>query len=278
MGRWNPQYVIRAVEPVLSSTNVVIVETDIGQGYLKAIGNPSGEHCLACEFVGTQLAEWLGLQTLDYGLITLDVEFNVIRFHSGGCAKSGPAFITRLEKGQPWQGTRDELRKIMNPEDISRLVVLDTWIMNRDRKSPLMAVTDNILLSQENAAPGKVRLVAIDHTHCLGASGRDQPSLARLENVDDRTIYGLFPEFRDSLDRAAVRDAARRLKTLTQPTVESIVESIPLEWKVSQSARKRLARVILNRAAWVAENIEHSLLGPKHRQGRFDFGVSENQP
>lgn len=278
MSRWNPQYVIRAVDPVLSSTNVVIVETDIGQGYLKAIGNPAGEHCLACELVGTQLAEWLGLQTLDYGLITLDASVDVIRFYSGGSAKSGPAFITRLEKGQPWQGTRDELRKVSNPEDISRLVVFDTWIMNKDRKSALMAVPDNILLSTDQSVPGKPRMVAIDHTHCLGASGHDRPSLNRLENVSDQTIYGQFAEFREFLDRTVVRDTTRRLKRLAQPTVEGIVGSIPLEWKVSQAARKRLVRVILDRAAWVAGNIEHCLLGPKHKQGSFDFGASENQP
>lgn len=69
VGRWHPKYVVRPIDARLSSTNVVIVETDLGPGFLKAIGNPAGTHCLACELVATQLAEWLGLQTLDYGLI-----------------------------------------------------------------------------------------------------------------------------------------------------------------------------------------------------------------
>jgi hypothetical protein len=41
------------------------VETDAGEGFLKAMGNPESPHVLACELVGTLLAEWLGLPTLE---------------------------------------------------------------------------------------------------------------------------------------------------------------------------------------------------------------------
>jgi hypothetical protein len=62
-GIWHPQTIKRFVESVPSSTSVVRVETDAGEGFLKAMGNPEGEHVLACELVGTFLAEWLGLPT-----------------------------------------------------------------------------------------------------------------------------------------------------------------------------------------------------------------------
>lgn len=92
----------------------------------------------------------------------------------------------------------------MNPEDISRLVVFDTWIMNRDRKSQLMLKLDNVLMSTAKTSVGKLRLVAIDHTHCFGASGDVKLDLSHLEMPDDTDTYGLFTEFRDFLERSVV--------------------------------------------------------------------------
>ena len=231
VGRWHPQYIVRPIDSRQSSTNVVIVETDIGQGFLKAIGNPAGTHCLASEFVGTQLAEWLGLQTLDYGLVNVDDKIDDIRFYSGGKAKSGPAFIAKLEPGDVWNGSKKQLRQLVNSDDISKLVVFDTWVMNRDRKSKLMAVTDNVFLSTTKTAKGKLRMVAIDHTHCFAAENSVRLDLDQIKIPDDFEVYWLFPEFRDFWDRSAVREVAERLGKLEKAAVEAIVGSIPSEWR-----------------------------------------------
>lgn len=60
-GVWKPQTILRYVESIPTSTRVVRVETDQGEGFLKALGNPEGPHVLACELVGTLLAEWMGI-------------------------------------------------------------------------------------------------------------------------------------------------------------------------------------------------------------------------
>lgn len=277
VGRWHPQYIVRPIDSRQSSTNVVIVETDIGQGFLKAIGNPAGTHCLASEFVGTQLAEWLGLQTLDYGLVNVDDKIDDIRFYSGGKAKSGPAFIAKLEPGDVWNGSKKQLRQLVNSDDISKLVVFDTWVMNRDRKSKLMAVTDNVFLSTTKTAKGKLRMVAIDHTHCFAAENSVRLDLDQIKIPDDFEVYGLFPEFRDFWDRSAVREVAERLGKLEKAAVEAIVGSIPSEWGVSVSTRKRLVKLIVQRAGQTANEIEGRLLGPKHRQNDLNYGNSEGE-
>ena len=277
VGRWHPQYIVRPIDSRQSSTNVVIVETDIGQGFLKAIGNPAGMHCLASEFVGTQLAEWLGLQTLDYGLVNVDDKIDNIRFYSGGKAKTGPAFIAKLEPGDVWDGSKKQLRQLVNPEDISRLVVFDTWVMNRDRKSKLMAVTDNVFLSTTKTVKGKLRMVAIDHTHCFAAQDMVRLDLDQIKIPDDFDVYGLFSEFRDFLDRPTVREVAERLGKLETSTVEAIVGSIPSEWGVSASTQKRLVKLIVQRAAQTAIEIEDRVLGPKHRQNDLNYGNSEGE-
>ncbi|MDB5344787.1 MAG: hypothetical protein JWP89_3164 [Schlesneria sp.] len=278
VGRWHPNYIVRPIDSRQSSTNVVIVETDIGPGYIKAIGNPAGTHCLASELVGTQLAELIGLQTLNYGLIHVDDSIDDIRFYCGTKAKSGPAFIAESEPGDVWDGSQKQLRQLMNPEDISRLVVFDTWTLNRDRKSQKMAMTDNVFMSTTNTEKGKLRLVAIDHTHCFVDQDGIQLDLTQIKTPVDFAVYGLFPEFRDFLDRPTVRIVADRLGRLDNVTVEGIVASIPSEWGVRASTRKLMVKFLLQRAAQTANEIEDRLFGPKHQQNHLEFGDSGNEP
>src|SRR5690348_15452179 len=61
---WAPTMVRRVVRVSRTSTQVVVVETDAGRAYLKALGNTAGEHALAREWIGTELAAAMGLRTL----------------------------------------------------------------------------------------------------------------------------------------------------------------------------------------------------------------------
>src|SRR5215472_12463566 len=93
---WQPRTVLRFVKALPTSTNVVRVDTDAGEGFLKALGNPEGPHVLACELVGTMLAEWLGMPTLQYAVVQLTAD-DEIPLASGGMAAPGPAYITKAE-------------------------------------------------------------------------------------------------------------------------------------------------------------------------------------
>lgn len=132
---WVPTAIRRFTASRDSGAGVLVVETDAGTGYLKAMGNPGGDHVLACEWVGTHLARWFGLQTLDFALIEV-TELDELPFYRGGFAATGPAFITRSERGSPWGGTDRQLKQLINPEDISRLVVFDSLTRNWDRYAP----------------------------------------------------------------------------------------------------------------------------------------------
>src|SRR4051794_38425377 len=100
---WQPTTVTRFLRGIPSSARTAVVETDAGTGYLKALGNPEGPNTLACELVGTRLAQWLGLPTLDFALINID-DVDEIPFYNSagemdGRAFPGAAFITREERG-----------------------------------------------------------------------------------------------------------------------------------------------------------------------------------
>ena len=68
--------------------------TDVGKAYCKALGNRQGPHALACEWVGSQLAKWLGLPTFDFAIMELDDQ-EEIPLPRGGPAPPGPAVTRR---------------------------------------------------------------------------------------------------------------------------------------------------------------------------------------
>ncbi len=272
-GNWAPTTVLRVIRSFPTGSEVVRVETDQGEAYLKALGNAGGPHVLACEWTGTHLARWMGLPTLEFALIGVTQE-DEIPFAGGKKAEPGPAFISRAERGIAWGGRRESLEQTSNPSDVNRLVVFDTWTLNCDRHHPDSTQRkpnrDNVFLSQEGGKPGQLVLKAIDHGHCF-TCGRDlTPSVGRIDLVNDARVYGLFDEFWPLMDRTEVQVAATHLRALEESWVRSIVEAIPVEWSVDSSARTALVRLICDRARYVADHIVETIW-PQRELG-FDSG------
>lgn len=267
---WQPKIIRRFVKSVATATETVLVETDQGRGYLKALGNKSGPHTLACEWVGTNIAKLLGLQTLDFSIIE-NANDDEIPLASGNLALPGPAFITRAEKGISWGGKATELDKIANAEDIGRLVLFDTWVLNCDRYPADLTARkpnrDNVFLSREGAPRGRFLIKAIDHTHCLTCGRELNMNMAHIDIVRDERIYGLFPEFKPLLVRLDVTRAISDLRTIGRPDIQTIVDRIPSAWQVNKPVRDALVNFLCDRAAFLSENFISILW----RQGELDL-------
>src|SRR5580704_1943602 len=71
MGDWTPapKRVTRVLQQLATSTQPLLVETDRGDAFIKLPSNREGPHALACDLVGTRLAEWLQLPTFELALI-----------------------------------------------------------------------------------------------------------------------------------------------------------------------------------------------------------------
>ena len=264
---WRPKQVLRFIRNFDSGAGTIEVQTDAGRAYLKGIGNHSGEQVLACEWIGTQLAEWLDLHVFDYAIVQV-TEADELPLFRGSFIKPGPAFVTRGEHGQSWGGKARQLKRIANPDDITRLVVLDTWTRNCDRRSPggQRVNRDNVFLSEE-APRGKFILKAMDHTHCFTCGSDLTRRLAHIDTVKDAGIYGLFPEFQPFLDRSVFRRTMKKLSALQRSEIGDIVRKIPDEWDVSATARAAMVDFIVGRAAYLVDKMEQRLW----RQGEFDF-------
>lgn len=236
---------------------MVRVDTDAGEGFLKALGNPEGPHALACELVGTLLAEWLGLPTLEHAIVQV-TEDDEIPLTGGRVASSGPAFITRAENGFTWGGDEDTLRRIRNPQDLSLLVALDTWIRNCDRFRPEpnpRVNRDNVFLAWKKEPERGLVLKAIDHTHAFTCGREITRRLGNLDEIRDTTIFGCFPEFVRFLDPAHVVSAIERLGQMSLANAIQVVEQVPNEWQVEATAREAWADFIAGRASFVAANL-----------------------
>ncbi|QEH31801.1 hypothetical protein OJF2_02660 [Aquisphaera giovannonii] len=256
---WQPTRILRQEIGLGTGTRPIKVVTDRAKAYLKAMGNPEGPHVLACDLLGTQLARWLGLPTFDFAVIEVKAEYG-LRFLGGEPVTPGPAFLTREDAGDGWGGSDRQLDQLINPEDLTRLVILDTWILNCDRYAPGGSRINwrNVFLS-EQAPAGRFLVRAMDHSHCFTCGRPLTPRIGHIDPIRDERIYGLFPEFRPRLDSTAGLEAARRLGEFRRSDADSLTQGIPQEWDVDRATRDALAQFLTSRAAFLGASIMDKL-------------------
>jgi hypothetical protein len=263
--------VISCIKALKTGSGAFYVETDCGRAYIKTLGNPEGPYILACEWIGTRVADLLGLPTFDHALIeiTKDDDFLVFAKHKN-TAEPGTAFATREEQGTEWAKDKRLLSRIENQKDISNLVIVDTLLRNPDRYGPNGSPINlsNVFFSSEADAPNVV-LKAFDFSHCI-TNGRDlSKSVSHIGNVKDEKIYGLFPEFQSMLNRETVVDLCKRISELEKTDFERIVNSIPSDWKVKDDVKTEISNFLYNRSDFLVNSIEATLFPRKATQAEL---------
>ena len=260
MGDWEPTKIRWVNDTLGSSTGAARVETDRGPAYAKLLGNPEGSQALFCEWVGTRAAAWLGLPTFAVAVVDVGTP-GLVTYPDGSSSKVGPAFLARSQEGTTWGGVTKELDAVENPEVLSGLVVLDTWLLNCDRyRAEGLEVrrnTRNVFLSGEGASRGKFRLVAMDHTHCFTCGRELAKAIKHIDRVRDERLYGNFPEFRPYLTHEAVSRYTALLNGIDMQDVQALFQGIPSAWLPQPEIVAALMDFIGARASFV---------GPKHTQ------------
>lgn len=235
------------------------VKTNATHGYLKAMGNREGPHALAAELVGTSLAHWFGLSVPEFAILPLS-EIDCYPLPRGAKTEPGPAFISRENAGRPLARNDHDLGKLVNPSEITRLVVFDNWVRNCDRHPPNLDTRKpnyrNVHLA-ETDRPGHYRLLAIDHTHCFNRGSDLTSHMADIDRVRDDGVYGLFPEFAPLIEPGELAWCQGMLKNLQADTVRAIVEDIPPEWDVSAAAKAALVEFLVRRGEYLVGKLEN---------------------
>jgi hypothetical protein len=282
---WNKVKFGRFVHALPTSTGVAEVVLYLGDevvpAYVKPIGNRAGPHALACEWVGSQLARWFGLSTFDFGIMQIDEDDEILL---GGDyrAFAGPAFVSKREPGYTWSGHKRQLQMLLNPEDIVKLIVFDTWILNMDRFPPLKVDRkprpDNVFLSTRDAVGGGHRLIAMDHTHCFTNGREITAKLGAIGTVKDDRLYGLFPQFEPFIRAEWARQAIEKLREVSTILINGLLATIPREWGVPDNGIRALRGLIVERAEFLSDEA-YAMIEPHYsmHEGKLPFdGGYEN--
>jgi hypothetical protein len=258
---WKPDVITRFVAGYATALCPVRVDTNHGEGFLKALGNPEGPDSLARELIGSLAAEWLGLPTLDFSLIVV-TEDDELPMTNGVRALPGAAFISRAEKNVfTWGGDLPTLRRVSNSDVISALIVLDTWISNCDRYAPdgSRANLSNVFLIEYSEKDRGLELRAMDFTHAFTWGEPLDHRLGYAEKIQDQRIYGCFPAFRSLLRREVVLAFLQRLGSFSKGDAEVFMFRLPVEWRISPAVKIVWSRFLVDRARFVARTLEHQL-------------------
>ncbi len=267
---WQPHSIERVTRVLDTSTKPISAVTDEGTAIVKYIGNPQGSEALICELVGTELANHLGLTTPDFAVAKIPA----LELPSPAVNKSepGPAFFSRWEEAVSLSPSSRLLHKLRRPDDIAKLVVLDTWIRNKDRFSAEggegydTVNFDNVLLRRDKR---KVGLVVIDHTHAfIETTLEDELGTSW---VDEEEVYGLFRQFESFLTRKSIDDALEAVNEIDLETIERICEAVPREWGMTQALVDCLSACIFERAAKLKTWLPQALF----KQSEMDFFLEE---
>jgi hypothetical protein len=253
------------IETFETSTRVAKVSTDQGTGFLKGMGNPSGNASLASELVAAELAIQIGLKVPEFAVV--EVNDLDIPMQGHGFMDRGPAFVSRTVDGFVGDGTKDFVLRLADKSDVAKLVLFDTWVRNGDRCPPEESFAepnrDNLFFTGSGR---RLSLVALDHSHAF-VEGELELEIGTAGVISDQRIYGLFPEFAGAILEADILVAAREIGRIEAAEVREIVGSVPRQWGLTVGARAAWVDMITSRAKLVAETGPDRLL----LQMRFNF-------
>lgn len=246
-----PSEVRREIQLFESSTRPARVATDVGDGFIKGVGNPQGTTSLVSELIAAELGTWMGLQIPPFAILNhCDIEIPMLGHHG---LIQPPIFFSSAVDGTPRDAGRTFISLLQNPADVAKLVVFDTWIRNCDRYVDGNPNSDNLIYAPMNKGR-RYSLVPIDHSHCF-VDVDFETDLPSNDLVTDGQVYGLYPEFRPFITTEFASQAVATLRRLHRDFVQECVNSVPAQWGLSHQSRVHLTDLICARAAFVVETI-----------------------
>lgn len=255
-----PSPLRRFVRSVGTSTTPIVATADCGDVFLKLRTNPQGSRVLVADYVGTRCAQLLGLQTFRMGIWSLSEDDRFIAAPDASEDPS-PALVTAAEHGTGWGGGDEGLRDALNREDLAGLVVLDTWILNRDRFCPdptfprgARVNAGNVFLAGSN--PKALRILAIDHGEAFRLSAAALTSkISHIESVKSEEVRGMFPAFGPHVATAGIAKFVGALSKIKRTDLADVVAMLPAEWDADAQLRLDLTKFLDHRRDFLTDEM-----------------------
>jgi len=205
---------------------------------------------LVSEWIGYCLADLMGLTTFDYCIY--DGSYSGL-LDGQQLTLTGPMFCARWVDGHPWSGLGVDLQKLKNPGDIAKLIVLDTWLRNPDRKNPQNQKENlgNVFIEKSGADRP---LIAMDFSlSLLVRLGLTSPATASM-NVSDASTFSLFDEFKPFIG-ASAQGAIEAMCGISHGSIQKIIQQLPDGWGTTPQQSKDLEDLLTARQQFLCKNL-----------------------
>ncbi|EHS52046.1 hypothetical protein PDO_4922 [Rhizobium sp. PDO1-076] len=240
-------------------TSAQVVKASLVDGsvlFLKGPPPVEGDTMLLREWIGTGIAEKMGLPTLDYGYIRSP---DIVAHHLARLShlRTDVIFASHEATGFAWDRSITQLSVVRNVEDFTTLVVLDTLLRNADRyfirsNGVPHENSANVFIRLDQAGNGT--LMAIDHTHVLGSDAVLQ-SGAASDKVSDPAVYGMFPEFRQHIDLDVLSTTLDQVNGWSRDDLVELAMTTPPEWGMSAGRAELIGDFLEARVAYIVNNL-----------------------
>jgi hypothetical protein len=240
-----PIYAVEYVRGFSTSTRPQLLRCSNGCDYLvKFKDNRIGPYTAANEWICYRIASHIRLPVPQAALITVTDQF--IQATPQLCSVTGTNHLPEagLQFGSAWihQATQFSSKEevvaaldhLSNRDCVEGIILFDRWLLNADRQA------ENLLRVPTS---GTVRIVMIDHGHCLGINGHSE-WVADFSPVETKLSMHPLRSFalpeRHSYWSTVIASVDDRF-------IGEVVRDLPSEWNIGREARARLAAYLCGR-------------------------------
>ncbi|RFU62968.1 HipA family kinase [Peribacillus glennii] len=206
-----------------------IIFMNNGKEYLvKFKNNPQGNRMLMSEYVGTLLAQHLGLPTIPFEIVYVPKEFITENKLDSFQFKHGNQFASLYIENCSGLWFQPNKEQVINREMLAGIVVFDFWLRNEDRDA------SNILL-QPSPKPN-FYIHMIDHGNCYPRKS----TLLEIINNPKRLKLSVVHNWCMSMldDKEELTFYLNKIVNFNNDLVRELIYSIPDDWGISDEVKK----------------------------------------
>lgn len=204
---------------------------------VKFKGNDVGTHVLIKEFIVSEVAAALRFSHARGEIVEVGETFingqPALRGFESGLQFGSPHL------GNPFPFDASHLNQLQNREELAQVMVLDTLFCNNDRHE-----NNLLVVYEDNEQRNGCKFYMVDHSHVLGHDQWGESVLRGL--IEDDNLYTRVVGFNyvpQSME--AFEPFVASLESLTESSVERIVDSVPVEWGMT-TAQATICKELIN--------------------------------
>lgn len=223
---------------------------------VKYMKNPYGQQVLVNEYIGSNIADMLGLTIPEYGVCNLSKEVivNTNQNEDIDERNSGLAFYTKDHtKTVPPNHT---ILSLVKNKEVEKLMLFDHIVNNCDRHE------GNLLIEITREA----KLYVIDNSHIVTKQIGKEKELFELELEDssifsrnilikNQQIYDLLCSALGYNEDLLFEEAEKVKNSITEKFLSEIIENIPMVWieSVGKEIVDNIFKIINKRVSYICE-------------------------